>query len=283
MSAKNYASPPPVNHLPIGVFDSGVGGLTVLKALYKQFPHENFIYFGDTARLPYGGKSPQTIQRYSLENVLYLQEQGIKALVIACNTATAMAKEHLQEHFPFPIVDVISPTVAKALSETKTGHIAILGTKGTIRSNKIQEALLSHGRHLHLYPVFCPLFVPFIEEQMIHHPSMPLIIDEYLSHLKNTPIDTVILACTHYPLLIDLLQDYFGENISLIDSAEPTALELFHILQKHALLKSPEDTKNFHRFIVSDDPEHFQKHGRYFLGEMVDHVELVPHFNMVQA
>lgn len=282
MLGKNYDFPPLVNELPIGIFDSGVGGLTVLKSLYKHFPNENFIYLGDTARLPYGGKSQQTIQRYSFENASYLQELGIKALVIACNTATALAKEHLECNFPFPIVDVIAPTVTRAFSATKTGHIAILGTKGTIRSNKIQEALLhkatENGKFLHLYPIFCPLFVPFIEEQMVEHPSMSLIIDEYLGRLKGTLVDSVILACTHYPLLKEQLKNYLGNQISLIDSGEPTAQELLEVLQKHSLLRPVHydtKTKGVHRFIVSDDPDHFQRHGRYFLGEMVDTVELI--------
>lgn len=185
----------------IGLFDSGVGGLTVMQEIMKLLPHERLIYFGDTARVPYGNKGTRTIIRYSIENTICLLEKNIKLMVVACNTASALALPQLRRLFNLPIVGVIEPGAEKAVAATRNQRIAVLGTKATIQSGAYQTAIKKIAPHAAVIPIACPLFVPLVEEQWLDHPATHLIVREYLRPLQEQNVDTILLGCTHYPLL----------------------------------------------------------------------------------
>ncbi len=257
----------------IGVFDSGVGGLTVLKQLMHVLPHERFIYFGDTARVPYGNKSRQTIIRYSIENTICLLEKNIKLLVIACNTVSALALSKLRQLFTIPIVDVIEPGAEKAAAMTRHQHIAVLGTRATIQSGAYQTAIRKLIPQAALFPIACPLFVPLVEELWMDHPAAHLIVQEYLSPLKTESIDTVLLGCTHYPLLSSLIQQEMGPSVQLVDSASTCADQVKSILQQRQLL-SP-ILQGQHQYFVSDDPGKFRVFGERLFGHSLEAVELL--------
>lgn len=240
---------------PIGIFDSGVGGLTVLQAIAKALPNEDLIYFGDTARVPYGNKSAETIVRYSIENAHFLHEKGIKLLVVACNTASAFALPTLREQFDFPIIGVISAGAKKAAEVSKKRRIAILATRATIRSQAYQNTLISLIPNVHLLPIACPLFVPLVEENFISHSACELIVREYLKEIHHHDIDTILLGCTHYPILTSLIQNEAGEHVTLVNSASTCASEVASILQEKNLL-NPQN-RGTHRYFVSDDIDHF--------------------------
>lgn len=259
---------------PIGIFDSGVGGLTVMRQVREALPYESLTYLGDTARLPYGNKSRDAVVRFSLENARYLVEQDIKALVVACNTATAYALEALKQVLPLPVIGVINPGVAAAVKVTKSGHIAVLGTRGTILSGAYQSAITELHPEVIVHPIACPLFVPLVEENCLDHAVTRLIVREYLQPLKTTLVDTVILGCTHYPLLRDLIQEELGSQVTIIDSARACAVALRQALACSDLLATtPSPTKN--QFFVSDDPEGFQRVGGAILGDGLDRVQLL--------
>jgi glutamate racemase len=250
---------------PIGIFDSGLGGLNVFQAIKNLLPNENLVYFGDTARLPYGSKSPCTIQKYSIENTLFLLEKDIKALVIACNTASAYSSEKLRKYFNIPIVDVIYPVVNKAIDMSSNGNIAILGTQGTIKSKAYEKALLEKQKNLNILSIACPLFVPFVEEQMINHKSFKLIAEEYLKPLSLTKVDTIILACTHYPNLMSILKEICPSHIQFIDSAQASAEELKNILIDREVLNLSPQKESIDEVYVSDAPESFNEKAQRFL------------------
>jgi len=255
----------------IGLFDSGVGGLTVMKQLLRILPDESLIYYADTARLPYGEKSRETIIRYSIENAIFLLEKDIKMLVVACNTATAHALEKLQHIFKVPVIGTIEPGAKHAVEVSRQGRIAVLGTKGTIKSQCYQEAILKGNPDAFVLPIACPLFVPLVEEQYFSHPATRLIVQEYLKPIKEQRIDTILLGCTHYPLLKDLIQQEVGSDIAIIDSATACAQKVA------SLLAEKSSTGPTYRYYVSDDPVKFQKMGQTFLGIAIDHVESVHH------
>jgi len=240
----------------IGIFDSGVGGLTVMRQLMRLLPQERFIYFGDTARLPYGNKGRDTIVRYSIENALYLMQKNIKLLIVACNTASALALSELQERFTLPIIGMIEPGAEKAINTTRSQRIAILGTKGTIQSGAYQEAIYKRAPQSWIMPVACPLFVSLVEEQWLHHPASRLIVQEYLQPLHGTQIDTVLLGCTHYPLLTPLIQEVLGDKVALVDPALGCAERVARLLGERDLLSSMRDKD--HEYYASDDPEKFR-------------------------
>lgn len=260
---------------PIGIFDSGLGGLTVLKAIAKALPSESFSYFGDTARVPYGGKSQQTILRYSIENTVYLMQKGIKLLVVACNTASAYAVKDLEEIFNVPVVDVIRPSIQAVLENSKTGHIAILGTRATIQSGVYQNLLHQAAPELRITAVACPLFVPLVEEGLISKAVTLAVVDEYLKELRQMSVDTLILACTHYPLLEERIQSYMGEEVRIINSAESCAQVVKGLLQAHDIdCKLSPEMATF-SYDVSDDAEKFQRNAERFLGAEIKQVSLV--------
>ncbi len=257
----------------IGIFDSGVGGLTVMQQLMQALPHEKFIYFGDTARVPYGNKSSQTITRYSIESTICLLEKNIKLLVVACNTASAFALPKLRQLFPLPIVGVIEAGAKQAAMVTRNQRIAVLGTRGTIQSAAYQTAIHKLSPQIFILPIACPLFVPLVEEQWLEHPATSLIIQEYLRPVYEQDIDTILLGCTHYPLLQPLIQKQAGEKITLVDSASTCAQQVVSLLTQHQLLASI--TLPQHQYYVSDDPEKFRLLAERLFGHSQISVEML--------
>jgi glutamate racemase len=263
-----------VNSAPLGVFDSGIGGLTVARALFERLPHEAVIYFGDTARVPYGPKSPDTVRRYSAEILAYLLRRGVKAVVVACNTSTAHALGVLQQQASVPVVGVIEPGARAAVAATKTGTIGVIGTAGTIASGAYERAIKALRPDARVHAHACPLFVPLVEEGWFDHPAAELIAREYLDPLKQAGVDVLVLGCTHYPLLKTLLARVMGPGVTLVDSAEETAKAVAAELETKGLLAA--GGAHEHLFVVSDDEPHFRKVGARFLGEKIKRVEVVP-------
>jgi glutamate racemase len=257
----------------IGIFDSGIGGLTVMREIMKRLPHENLIYYGDTARLPYGDKSKEVITRYSMENTIFLMEQNIKLLVVACNTASALALEKLQRIFNIPILGVIEPGAENAVKTSKNKNIAVLGTKGTIKSGVYQREIEKKMPQAKVISIACPLFVPLVEERFFHHPAAGLIIKEYLFPLKDHQVDTVLLGCTHYPLLKQRIMEELLEEVSVVDAAFTCALKVAEIL-KQSQLENGSSTHPEYQYFVSDDPIKFQSLGIDFLGMPIKNVIL---------
>ena len=257
----------------IGVFDSGIGGLTVANEIIRQLPSESVVYFGDTARVPYGPKSPDTVRRYSQEIADYLQSQGVKAIVIACNTATAHALTMLREKLPIPVIGVVEPGARAAVKATKTGRIGVIGTVGTIKSGAYERAIRALNPDAIITARPAPLLVPLIEEGWNDHPASRLVVEEYLEPFKSADIDTLVLGCTHYPLLKPLIAEVMGSGVQLIDSAEETAAETGRTLAEKGLTTS-DGHEASHRFIASDDPLMFLQLGQRFLGGTIEGVEV---------
>ena len=258
---------------PIGVFDSGIGGLTVAHAVMQQLPRESLTYFGDTARVPYGPKSPETVRRYSLEIASLLVEQGIKTLVVACNTATAHALPALRESLTIPVIGVIEPGARAAVRATRNGHVGVIGTAGTIKSGAYERALRTLEPSLRITARACPLFVPLVEEGWIDHEATRLVAREYLEPILRERVDALVLGCTHYPLLKHVLADVLGDEVTLIDSAEETARETAVVLRDDSLTAGA-DADPQYRFIASDDPLMFLQLGQRFLGDAIESVEV---------
>jgi glutamate racemase len=264
-----------MNTAPIGIFDSGIGGLTVARAIYERLPHESTVYFGDTARVPYGPKSPDTVRRYSVEILDWLLRQQVKAVVVACNTSTAHALETLQQHSPVPVIGVIEPGARAAGSASTAGPIGVIGTAGTIASNAYARAIQRRRPEAVVEQRACPLFVPLVEEGWFDHPAAELIAREYLKPLREARVDTLVLGCTHYPLLKPLIQQVMGEAVRLIDSGEETAAVVERVLERAGLI-APQETRVTHRFVVSDDEARFRQVGARFIGERLSRAEVVP-------
>lgn len=258
---------------PIGVFDSGIGGLTVAHEIMRQLPAESIVYFGDTARVPYGPKSPDTVCRYSREIGQFLRTEEVKAIVIACNTATAHALPRLREEFEFPVVGVVEPGARAAVRASGQGHIGVIGTAGTIRSGAYERAIRTFAPDARITARACPLFVPLVEEGWLDHPVTEMVAREYLMPLIEAEIDSLVLGCTHYPLLKPLLCRILGDRVVLIDSAAETASEIGAVLRK-AQLDAPAGTEPTHRFVASDDPLQFLQLGQRFLGDAIEGVEV---------
>ena len=219
-----------MNANPIGVFDSGLGGLTVVRELRRQLPQESLVYFGDIARLPYGTKSRAQIRRFSLENALFLFEKGVKALVIACNSSSSAAYDLLRRRFSIPVISVIEPAVTESLRKTRTGRIGVIGTAATIESKIYERELRSKNPRVQVFTRSCPLFVPLVEEGWLNGGVTERVIEKYLAPLAQKKIDTLILGCTHYPILFRQLQSFFGPEVALVDSAVPTVRQLASLL-----------------------------------------------------
>jgi glutamate racemase len=260
---------------PIGVFDSGIGGLTVVRELERQLPCERIIYFGDTARVPYGPKSPATVQRYSLEISNWLIGEGVKAIVVACNTATAHALPALREALPVPVIGVVEPGARAAMRTTHSGIVGVIGTAGTIASGAYVRAIHAISPAAHVVAHACPLFVPLVEEGWFEHPAAELVAAEYLAPLRQSAVDTLVLGCTHYPLLKPLLQRAMGPGVQLIDSAQETASELARVLEAKSLAAA-DGAPVVHRFAVSDDEARFRQVGARFIGDRLAGAEIVP-------
>ena len=252
----------------IGVFDSGIGGLTVLQKLIEMLPTENTVYLGDTARAPYGTKSVETVVRYSLENTEFLIEKGVKLVVVACNTSTALALEALRRKVNVPLIGVIEPAVRKALLITKNRKVGVIGTEATIQSGAYTKAIKTHAVDIEVYSRACPLFVPLVEEGWTDNGVASKTVEAYLGSLKQSGIDTLILGCTHYPLLKKAIRNYMGNAVQLVDSAEEVAREVGTALEKQSLARA--DGAGSHSFFVTDAPDRFIKVGGRFLGEKVE-------------
>ncbi|MDB4882647.1 MAG: Glutamate racemase [Gemmatimonadetes bacterium] len=257
---------------PIGVFDSGLGGLTVAHAIMRQLPGESLVYFGDTARVPYGPKSPDTVRRYSREITSFLLEQGVKAIVVACNTATAHALPVLRDELDVPVIGVVEPGARAAVRATRTGHIGVIGTAGTIRSEAYVRAIRAESADATVIALPCPLFVPLVEEGWTTHDATRLIAREYLAPFMGDAVDTLVLGCTHYPLLKPMIAEIVGPGVRLIDSAEETAADTRRMLAANELESRASDAA--YRFIASDDPQQFLTLGRRFFGASIERVEI---------
>ena len=263
-----------MNRRPIGVFDSGIGGLTVVRELTRQLPHESLIYFGDTARVPYGNKSPETVRRFSREILEFLLSRDVKLVVVACNTATAHALEELRRIAPVRVEGVIEPGARAAVAASRSGRIGVIGTAGTVASGAYVRAIEAANGRVQVASQACPLFVPLVEEGWLDHAATRLIAEEYLAPLRAHDIDTLVLGCTHYPLLKPLLSSLLGPSIALIDSAEQTAAAVSRELAKSTLHAPATATGHVH-FVVSDAAKQFVKVGKMFMGERLKDVETV--------
>lgn len=255
---------------PIGIFDSGVGGLTVYKEIRKAFPQEDIVYFGDTARVPYGSKSPQTVLNYSIQNARFLIQNHAKIIVVACNTASAVALSHLSNLLPVPVIGVIIPGSQAAVKATRNNKIGIIGTYGTVNSNAYQDEIHSYSSQITVLAKACPLFVPLVEEGWEDHSVTKTIAREYLEEFCRKGFDTLILGCTHYPILKKTLREITSEKITLIDSAEVIAKSLRQYLPK---IESVGNGKSW--FYVSDNQANFQKIGSHIIGEYLENLQQV--------
>jgi len=261
----------------IGIFDSGFGGLTVVQAIKKLLPNEDLIYFGDTARIPYGDKSSDTICSYALENSHFLLKNNVKAIVIACNTATAFALKKVQDNFPIPILGVIKPTI-DTLRKTNPRSIAVLGTKGTIDSRAHQKLIRSNMPHTTIFNVACPLLVPLVEELKLEHPSTDMLIKKYLEHLP-LDLEYAILGCTHYHFLENIFRKHLPKETIIINSSESCAKSLLSLLKKHDLINKNKIKRGIRKYFVSDDPQKFKSLGTLLLAEPIQQVSLIQRIN----
>ncbi|MCX5712917.1 MAG: glutamate racemase, partial [Candidatus Omnitrophica bacterium] len=250
----------------IGVFDSGVGGLTVAKELIRQLPNENIIYFGDTARVPYGIRSQETIIRYSVDDALFLLKHDVKLICVACNTASSVALPVIKNHF------IILPGAKEAVYASRNKRIGVIGTRGTIKSRSYEKELKRLDNKVKVFAQACPLFVPFAEEGCLNGPEIKSIAAKYLKPLKEAKVDTLILGCTHYPLLKTVIKEIMGSDVTLIDSAKQVALEVKNILTNEGLLNGRH--KAIHKFFVSDNPEWFSGLAHRFLGKPVKGIKV---------
>lgn len=257
---------------PIGVFDSGLGGLTVAHAIMRRLPNERIVYFGDTARVPYGPKSPETVRRYSREIAAFLLEQGVKAIVVACNTATAHALPVLRAELDVPVLGVVEPGARAAVRATHSGRIGVIATEGTIRSGAYERAIHEASPSADVTALACPLFVPLVEEGWTDHDATQLVAEEYLAPVRRQGVDTLVLGCTHYPLLKPLIGEVVGRSVRLIDSAEETAADTERMLREHGLQAPTREAS--YRFVASDDPQQFLSLGQRFFGDTIESVEI---------
>lgn len=255
----------PPSQKPIGVFDSGIGGLTVVRALSQRLPHENIVYFGDTARVPYGSKSEDVVREYAIEDATFLIEQGVKMIVVACNTVSAVALDDLTARFDVPVVGMIRPGARAALDASTTRRVGVIGTLATIASRAYTRALHEVDGATLVVPKACPLFVPLAEEGWGAHPVAAMVAAEYLASLRLERIDTLILGCTHYPILRDVIRQAIGDDVTLIDSGEAAAAEVEAVLAARGELNDSQDMPSA-TFYVSDVPQQFKQLGEIFLG-----------------
>ena len=258
---------------PIGVFDSGIGGLTVVAALRKVLPNESIFYLGDTARVPYGGKSAATVQRYSLEIASLLLDEHAKTVVVACNTASALALPQLSESVPVTVTGVILPGAQAAIAATRTGHIGVIGTRATIKSGAYERALNSLDPKIKITARACPLLVPLIEEGWLEHPISDQVIMQYLGPLIGEGIDTLVLGCTHYPLLRPAMARLLGDKITLVDSAQNCANAVRDLLIREEL-RAPESDAGSLQVALTDRPDNFLRVAREALQLEVGEIQL---------
>lgn len=263
-----------MNDAPIGIFDSGVGGLTVARAVLDQLPHEPVRYVGDTARGPYGPRPLAEVRSYSLEIMDHLVDNGVKALVIACNSASAATLRDARERYDVPVVEVVHPAVRRAAAATRGGHVGVIGTSATITSGAYNDAFAA-APNVVLTTVACPRFVEFVEAGVTWGPEIVDVATAYLAPLKEAGVDTLVLGCTHYPLLTGVISYVMGEGVTLVSSAEETAKDVYRTLVAHDLVRHADLPDPVHQFAVTGDPVDFQRLGRRFLGPEIGSVEVM--------
>jgi glutamate racemase len=261
-----------VSNAPIGIFDSGVGGLTVGRAILDQLPNESTIYIGDTARGPYGPRPLAEVREFALETLDFLVEQGVKALVIACNTASAAMLRDARERYKVPVIEVIQPAVRRAVAATRTGHIGVIGTRATIDSKAYLDAFAA-APQLQVTSIACPLFVEFVERGETSGAEITKIARDYLAPVLEAKVDTLVLGCTHYPLLTGVISYVMGEGVTLVSSAEETAKDLYRTLVENNLLRDARGGSPTHKFLATGDAKAFESLARRFLGPEVTRVE----------
>ncbi len=259
---------------PIGIFDSGIGGLTVVKSVLRIMPNENIVYFGDTARVPYGSKSNETVVEYSIQAANFLLRKNIKLLVVACNTASAVALKELRKFLTIPVIGMIEPGAKMALQESRTGIVGVIGTRATINNKAYAHELKKLNPKAKVYEQACPLFVPLAEEGWLDHKVTELVAKEYLGELHKKKIDSLILGCTHYPILTDIIQKVVGKNVKLIDSGTPAARLVEDYLNGRQL-RNQSVHQGLSEFYVSDVPTKFREVAERFLGKKITHLHKV--------
>lgn len=259
----------------IGIFDSGAGGLTTLKELRRILPDYDFIYFGDTARFPYGSKSTAQLRQYALEDADFLLGKGAKLIVIACNSASAVAADYLRGCLKLPVLDVVAPAIEAAKQATRRGRIGVIGTKATTQSGIYDRLLMDMGKNLLVVSRATPMLVPLVEERWWKYPESMRIIRRSLKPLKDARVDTLILACTHYPFLQPLIQRVMGKTVKIVNPAESTAAFVKNFLEQNPAIDTGLSKNSHSLFYVSSDPKHFQETARWWLGERVEIIETV--------
>ena len=257
---------------PIGIFDSGVGGLTVARAILDQLPNESTLYIGDTERGPYGPRPLAEVRTFALESLDFLVEQGVKAIVIACNTASAAMLRDARERYSVPVIEVIQPAVRRAVAATRSGRIGVIGTQTTIDSKAYLDAFAA-APQLKITSTACPLFVEFVERGETSGAEITEIARKYLAPIMDADVDTLVLGCTHYPLLTGVISYVMGNDVSLVSSAEETAKDLYRVLVENSLLRTPQNLLSSHRFLATGDATSFERLARRFLGPEVGQVE----------
>ena len=260
-----------MSNAPIGIFDSGVGGLTVARAILDQLPNESTIYIGDTARGPYGPRPLAEAREFALETLDFLVEQGVKALVIACNTASAAMLRDARERYAIPVIEVIQPAVRRAVAATRSGHIGIIGTRATVDSRAYLDAFAA-APQLEITSIACPLFVEFVERGETSGAEITKIARDYLEPVMAAKVDTLVLGCTHYPLLTGVISYVMGEGVTLVSSAEETAKDLYRTLVENNLLRDAQGGAPTHKFLATGDAQAFESLARRFLGPEVTRV-----------
>jgi glutamate racemase len=256
---------------PIGIFDSGFGGLTVARAVLDQLPHEPVLYLGDTARQPYGPKPIGEVREFALECLDHLVDEGVKALVIACNSASAAVLRDARQRYPVPVVEVIHPATRRAVAASRTGRIGVICTRATAESMAYDDAFTA-APHVVLHTRACPRFVEFVEAGVTSGPELLAVAHEYLDPLTSAGIDTLILGCTHYPLLTGAVSYVMGDQVTLVSSAEETAKDVYRLLVQHGLERDATLPPPVHRFLTTGQPEEFATIGRRFLGPELESV-----------
>ena len=261
-----------MSNAPIGIFDSGVGGLTVARAILDQLPNESTIYIGDTARGPYGPRPLAEVREFALETLDFLVEEGVKAIVIACNTASAAMLRDARERYKVPVIEVIQPAVRRAVAATRSGHIGVIGTRATVDSKAYLDAFAA-APQLQITSIPCPLFVEFVERGETSGPEITKIARDYLAPVMEAKVDTLVLGCTHYPLLTGVISYVMGEGVTLVSSAEETAKDLYRTLVENNLLRDARGDAPTHKFLATGDAKAFESLARRFLGPEVTRVE----------
>jgi glutamate racemase len=259
---------------PIGIFDSGVGGLTVFRALSRRLPNESLIYLGDTARIPYGTRSVETVQRYAFEDAAFIGSKNVKLIVIACNTASALAADDLQSRSSVPVIGVIKPGARRAAASTRNGRIGVIATEATVSSGAYERGIRELKPAVEVFSNACPLFVPLAEEGWLSHSVTRQVAEEYLAELRSMQVDTLVLGCTHYPILRPVIEQVMGDFVTYVDSGEAVSDEVASLLEANGMARETRDGRT-EEFYVTDSAARFRRVAELFLGRAVDSVSTI--------